>query len=80
MITNKDIYQIRKTLRKFRRSKDVYKRQGVNGREDNRATGIGLYLSRKILKKLGHEITVDSQVDKGTEVRLSLWKKELEMY
>ena len=53
---------------------------GVNGREDNRATGIGLYLSRKILKKLGHEITVDSQVDKGTEVRLSLWKKELEMY
>ena len=53
---------------------------GVNGREDNRATGIGLYLSRKILKKLGHEITVDSQVDKGTEVRLSLWKKELDMY
>ena len=53
---------------------------GVNGREDNRATGIGLYLSRKILKKIGHEITVDSQVDKGTEVRLSLWKKELEMY
>ena len=53
---------------------------GVNGREDNRATGIGLYLSRKILKKLGHEITVDSQVDKGTEVRLSLWKKDLEMY
>ena len=38
------------------------------------------YLSRKILKKLGHEITEDSQVDKGTEVRLSLWKKELEMY
>ena len=53
---------------------------GVNGREDNRATGIGLYLSRKILKKLGHEITVDSWVDKGTEVRLSLWKKELDMY
>lgn len=53
---------------------------GVNGREDKRATGIGLYLSRKILKKLGHEITVDSQVDKGTEVRLSLWKKNLEMY
>ena len=39
------------------------------------ATGIGLYLSRKILRKLGHEITVDSQVDKGTEVRMSLWKK-----
>ena len=53
---------------------------GVNGREDNRATGIGLYLSRKILRKLGHEITVDSQVDKGTEVRMSLWKKDLEMY
>ena len=53
---------------------------GVNGREDKRATGIGLYLSRKILKKLGHDIYVESQVDKGTQVRLKLWKKELEMY
>ena len=53
---------------------------GFNGHTDKHSTGIGLYLSRKILKKLGHEITVDSQVDKGTEVRLSLWKKELEMY
>lgn len=53
---------------------------GANGREDKRATGIGLYLSRKILRKLGHDISVDSQVDKGTRVRLKLWKKELEMY
>lgn len=53
---------------------------GVNGREDKRATGIGFYLSRKILKKLGHDIYVESQVDKGTQVRLKLWKKELEMY
>ncbi|MFR2924381.1 MAG: ATP-binding protein [Blautia massiliensis (ex Durand et al. 2017)] len=53
---------------------------GILGSKDNRATGIGLYLSRKILRKLGHEITVDSQVDKGTEVRMSLWKKDLEMY
>lgn len=53
---------------------------GVNGREDKHATGIGLYLSRKILKKLGHDIYVESQVDKGTQVRLKLWKKELEMY
>ena len=53
---------------------------GENGRLGKKSTGIGLYLSRKILRKLGHEITVDSQVDKGTEVRMSLWKKDLEMY
>lgn len=31
---------------------------GVNGRDDNRATGIGLYLSNKIMRKLGHRLLI----------------------
>ncbi len=45
---------------------------GSNGRTDQRATGIGLYLSKRILTKLGHRITVTSEVGVGTEVRIGL--------
>lgn len=33
---------------------------GCNGRTDKRATGIGLYLCRRILEKLGHTIAITS--------------------
>ena len=39
---------------------------GVNGRDDNRATGIGLYLSNKIMRKLGHHLYITSTEGKGT--------------
>ncbi len=45
---------------------------GYNGREKQKATGIGLYLCRRILAKLGHEITIHSAPGKGTLVRLNL--------
>ncbi len=45
---------------------------GNNGRLQKRATGIGLYLCRKILTRLGHSIEIESEVDKGTRVRLHL--------
>lgn len=45
---------------------------GYNGREDKKATGIGLYLCYRILTKLGHDITVNSRVGEGTLVRLVL--------
>ena len=45
---------------------------GCNGRADKRATGIGLYLSRRILEKLGHSISVTSEAGVGTTVRLRL--------
>ena len=32
---------------------------GYNGRMDKKATGIGLYLCKKILDKLSHKITID---------------------
>ena len=45
---------------------------GLNGREDKRATGLGLYLCRRVLKSLSHKMEITSQVGKGTQVRLML--------
>jgi len=45
---------------------------GFNGRMDKKSTGIGLYLCKKILNKLSHKMTITSQVDLGTVVRIDL--------
>lgn len=41
---------------------------GSNGREMKTSTGIGLYLSQKLAKKLGHYITIESEYKKGATV------------
>lgn len=43
---------------------------GYNGRSDKKASGIGLYLCRQILQKLGHKVYVESEPGKGTRVKL----------
>ena len=43
---------------------------GFNGHSDKKSTGIGLYLCQKVMKKLGHTITIESRVGEGTKVRL----------
>ncbi len=43
---------------------------GYNGRSDKKASGIGLYLVKKILNKLGHKILVESEPGQGTKVKL----------
>lgn len=43
---------------------------GYNGRMDKKATGIGLYLCKKVLNKLSHKITIASRVGVGTTVRI----------
>ena len=45
---------------------------GRNGRTDKHASGIGLYLCRRICKNLGHTITAQSVVGEGTTVILDL--------
>ena len=45
---------------------------GYAGRLDKRATGIGLYLSKKILTKLSHTIDIESTPGKGTRVKIGL--------
>ena len=49
---------------------------GLHGREYNGASGIGLYLCKQICSKLGVPITIESEIDKGTTVRLKLDKKK----
>ena len=51
---------------------------GYNGRRDQKASGIGLYLCRRILNKLGHGISIDSAPGVGTTVRLELQRRKLE--
>ncbi|MBQ1388495.1 MAG: sensor histidine kinase [Clostridia bacterium] len=48
---------------------------GLHGREYSGASGIGLYLCKEICTKLGVPITIESEIDKGTTVRLNLDKK-----
>lgn len=50
---------------------------GYNGRMDKRATGIGLYLCKKVLDKLSHSITIISKVDVGTRVKIDLSSIEI---
>ena len=52
---------------------------GYNGRNDKKASGIGLYLCRRICSRLNHEIIITSKVDVGTEVRIDLDRKVLEV-
>lgn len=43
---------------------------GQNGRSDKKASGIGLYLCKKICDNLGHKITVESELGNGCKVTL----------
>ena len=52
---------------------------GYNGREDKKASGIGMYLCRRICDNLGHHISVESAPGLGTKVRLDLKNAELEV-
>ena len=49
---------------------------GYHGREDKRATGIGLYLCRRICTQLGHTITAESVLGAGTAVKSGLSRRE----
>ncbi len=50
---------------------------GFNGREDKRASGIGLYLCKRIMDNLSHAITAESQPGRGTTIMLDLRTAEL---
>lgn len=52
---------------------------GYNGHGETRSTGIGLALCRATLTMLGHKISIDSQMGKGTTVILDLSRDEFHM-
>ena len=45
---------------------------GYNGHTDKKSSGLGLYLCKRVCTQLGHEISVESEVGKGTKITLSL--------
>lgn len=48
---------------------------GYNGRLYQKSTGIGLYLCRRIMDRLGHTLEVQSRMGTGTRVRLGFWQE-----
>ena len=50
---------------------------GFNGREDKRASGIGLYLCKRICDNLGHKISAESEQGAGTKIRIDLNKHDI---
>ena len=49
---------------------------GCNGRTDKKATGLGLYLCRRICQNLGHPITAQSTPGAGTLMKLDLTQSQ----
>ncbi|MDR2992907.1 MAG: sensor histidine kinase, partial [Bacillus cereus] len=43
---------------------------GENGRKFKESTGMGLYLVKEVCEKLNHKIELESEVGKGTKVRI----------
>ena len=52
---------------------------GCNGRADQKASGIGLYLCKRICANLGHGISAASVPGEGTSVRINLEQRQLEI-
>ena len=50
---------------------------GFNGREDKRASGIGLYLCKRICDNLGHKIYAESEPGVGTKIRIDMNIKKI---
>lgn len=53
---------------------------GMNGRLKEKSTGLGLFLSRKICQRLGHDIHVESELNKYTKVSFDLSRKEVPLF
>jgi len=52
---------------------------GYNGRSDQKASGIGLYLCRRVCQNLGHGIFARGNSDGGTTVCIDLRQQKLEV-
>lgn len=52
---------------------------GMSGRRDRKSTGLGLYLCKRSADKLGHKLSVKSEVGRGTEFYIDLSHKNLDI-
>ncbi len=53
---------------------------GLNGRLHEKSTGLGLFLSRKICQRLGHTLTIDSEIGVGTKATIDFTRKKLNFF
>lgn len=49
---------------------------GENGRLKTKSTGMGLYIAKKLCKKLGHSISIKSDFNKNTTVEIKIGKND----
>ena len=52
---------------------------GENGRRDKLASGLGLFLCREVLAKLGHGFAIESRPGEGTAVKVDFARAALEI-
>ena len=52
---------------------------GFNGRTDKKASGIGLYISKRICENLGHGIYARSQIGVGTTIIIDFNNRDIEI-
>lgn len=53
---------------------------GWNARRSEKSTGLGLFLSRKICRRLGYRLFVRSEVEKGTSIEIDLNQRAFSVY
>lgn len=49
---------------------------GTNGRKTSKSTGLGLYITKNLLKKLGHKVGIESSVNEYTKVTITFSKND----
>lgn len=49
---------------------------GENGRRYSKATGMGLYIVKKMCDKMGHDIYIESAIGEYTEVKMTFYKND----
>ena len=49
---------------------------GFNGRYEKKSSGLGLYLCKKTLDKLGHHVEISSKVGEGTRIEITFPKED----
>lgn len=53
---------------------------GLDGRLHSKSTGLGLFLSQKICRRLGHTLRIDSEAGKGTKAIIDFGEKSWELF
>lgn len=53
---------------------------GFNGRLHEKSTGLGLFLSRKICERLGHQLTIHSIENQGTNAKIDFYREKFNSF